>query len=178
MVILPEIIGVLPSKNTSRSQCILSNTLLTTISFIKDRAHLSTFKFFIFEKFSCFVVLVVFLVIVQSPELLSVWFCEKITFFLNFVSYHIFAIYVGGASLGLPTACRLIAVSGARLSSADGLVVRCIKMHNHVKSAITICLQFISNMFSIYKCIPTHRGSAPVFMPTKSSVIKDLCKLD
>ena len=30
--------------------------------------------------------------------------CEKITFFPNFFSYHIFAIYVGGASLGLPTA--------------------------------------------------------------------------
>ena len=76
---------------------------------VKDSAHLSTFKFFIFEKFSCFIVLVVFLVIVQSPELISVWFCEKMTFFfLNFISYHIFAIYVGGASLGLPTACRLI----------------------------------------------------------------------
>ena len=39
---------------------------------LKDRAHLSTFKFFIFEKFSCFIVLVVFLVIVQSSELVSV----------------------------------------------------------------------------------------------------------
>ena len=39
---------------------------------IKDRAHLSTFKFFIFEKFSCFIVLEVFLVIVQSSELISV----------------------------------------------------------------------------------------------------------
>ena len=109
----------------------------------KDRAHLSTFKMFIFDKFSCFIVLVVFLVIVQSSELFSVWFCEKMTFFPNFFSYHIFTIYVGGASLGLPTACRLIAVSGARLPSVDGLVVRCIKMHHHVKSAITICLQFI-----------------------------------
>ena len=44
---------------------------------VKDRAHLSTFKFFIFEKFSCFIVLVVFLVIVQSSELISEWFCEK-----------------------------------------------------------------------------------------------------
>ena len=139
----------------------------------KDRAHLSTFKFFIFEKFSCFIVLVVILVIVQSSELVSVWFCGKWHFFKN-----IFAIYVGGASLGLPTSCRLIAVSGARLPSGDGLVVRCIKMHHHVKSAITICLQFISNMFTKYKCIPTHRGSAPVFMPTKSSVTRDLCKLD
>ena len=105
----------------------------------KDIAHLSTFKIFIFEKFSCFIVLVVFLVIAQSPELVSVWFCEKMTFFPNFFSNHIFAIYVGEASLGLPTACRLIAVSGARLPSVDGLVVRCIKMHHHVKSAITIC---------------------------------------
>ena len=107
---------------------------------VKDRAHLSTFKIVIFEKFSCFIVLVVFLVIVQSSELVSVWFCEKMTFFPNFFSYHIFAIYVGGASLGRPTACRLIAVSKARLPSVDGLVVRCIKMHHHVKSAITICL--------------------------------------
>ena len=94
---------------------------------IKDRAHLSTFKFVIFEKFSCFIVLVVFLVIVQSSELISVWFCEKMTFKKKIISYHIFAIYVGGASLGVPTACRLIAVSGARLPSANGLVVRCIK---------------------------------------------------
>ena len=111
--------------------------------YFKDRAHRSTFKIFIFEKFSCFIVQVVFLVIVQSSELVSVWFCEKMTFFPNFFSYHIFAIYVGGASLGLPTACRLIAVSGTRLPSVDGLVARCIKMHHHVKSAITICLQFI-----------------------------------
>ena len=47
---------------------------------IKDRAHLSIFKFVIFEKFSCFIVLVVFLVVVQSSELISVWFCEKMTF--------------------------------------------------------------------------------------------------
>ena len=107
----------------------------------KDRAHLSTFKIFIFEKFSCFIVLVVFLVIVQSSELCD--FVKKMTFFPNFFSNRIFAIYVSGASLGLPTACRLIAVSGARLPSVDGLVVRCIKMHHHVKSAITICLQFI-----------------------------------
>ena len=94
---------------------------------VKDRAHLSTFKIVIFDKFSCFIVLVVFLVIVQSSELISVWFCEKMTFKKKIISYHIFAIYVGGASLGVPTACRLIAVSGARLPSADGLAVRCIK---------------------------------------------------
>ena len=117
--------------------------LINNLTSFKDRAHLSTFKIFIFAKFSCFIVLVVFLVIVQSSELVSVWFCENMTFFPNFFSNHIFAIYVGGASLGLPTACRLIAVSGARLPSVDGLVVRWIKIHHHVKSAITICLQFI-----------------------------------
>ena len=121
----------------------LANFSITVLSHLKDIAHLSTFKIFIFDKFSCFIVLIVFLVIVQSSELVSVWFCEKMTFFPNFLSYHIFAIYVGGASLGLPTACGLIAVSGARLPSVDGLVVRCIKMHHQVKSAITICLQFI-----------------------------------
>ena len=42
------------------------------LNWLKDRAHLSTFKFVIFEKFSCFIVLVVFLVIVQSSELISV----------------------------------------------------------------------------------------------------------
>ena len=116
----------------------------------KDRAHLSTFKFFIFDEFSCLIVLVVFWLLSNHQN----WFlCDfvkkKWHFFLNFISFHIFAIYVGGASLGLPTACRLIAVSGARLPSVDGLVVRCIKMHHHVKSAITICLQFTSNMFTI-----------------------------
>ena len=119
--------------------------------FVKDRAHLSTFKIFIFEKFSCFIVLVVFLVIVQSSELVSVWFCEKMTFFPNFFSYHIFAIYVGGASLGLPTACRLIAVSAARLPSVDGLVVMCIKMHHHVKSAITICFKTCLGYIRVYQ---------------------------
>ena len=47
---------------------------------VKDRAHLSTFKFFILEKFSCIVVLIVFFVIVQSSGLTSVWFREKMTF--------------------------------------------------------------------------------------------------
>ena len=98
-----------------------------THGFLKDRAHLSTFKFFILEKFSCIVVLIVFFVIVQSSWLISVWFREKMTFFLNFISFHIFAIYVGGACWGLPAACRLIAVSGARLPSVDGLTVRYIK---------------------------------------------------
>ena len=111
------------------SVALIQQILMTnhTSGWVKDRAHLSTFKIFIFEKFSCFIVLGVFLVIVQSSEMISVWFCEKMTFFPNFFSYHIFAIYVGGASLGLPTACRLIAVSGARLPSANGLVVRWVK---------------------------------------------------
>ena len=57
------------------------NFIRTPLKFVlKDRAHLSTFKFVIFEKFSCFIVLVVFLVVVQSSELISVWFCEKMTF--------------------------------------------------------------------------------------------------
>ena len=113
-----------PSHYPNKCWSIVNWTLVNKL---KDRAHLSTFKFSIFEKFSCFIVLVVFLVIVQSSELISVWFCEKMTFKIFFISYHIFAIYVGGASLGVPTACRLIAVSGARLPSADGLAVRCIK---------------------------------------------------
>ena len=78
--------------------------------------------------------------------MISVWFCENMTFFPNFYSYHIFAIYVGGASLGLPTACRLIAVSGARLPSVDGLVVRCIKMHlpsQYVCNLFKTCLRYI-----------------------------------
>ena len=50
---------------------------------------------------------------------------------------------MGGASLRLPAACRLIAVSAACLPSVNGLVVRCLKMHRHVKPAIAICFQFI-----------------------------------
>ena len=98
-------------------------------------------------------------------------------FFPNFFSYHIFTIYVGGASLGLPTACRLIAVSGARLPSVDGLVVRCIKMHHHVKSAITICF----NLFKIclrYIRVYQHTEALLLVLPAKSSVMGDLCKLD
>ena len=100
---------------------------VSSIKRVKDRAHLSTFQFFILEKFSCIVVLIVFFIIVQSSGLISVWFREKMTFFINFISFHIFAIYVGGACWGLPAACRLIAVSGARLPSVDGLTVRYIK---------------------------------------------------
>ena len=120
---------------------------------LKDWTHLSAFKCLILEKFSCFIVQVVFFGIFQTSELIYVWFREKWHFFLNFTSSHIFAIYVGGASLWLPADCTLIAVSGARLPSVDGLVVRCIKMYRHVKPAIAICLQFISNMFTIDMCI-------------------------
>ena len=71
----------------------------------KDRAHLSTFKIFIFEKFSCFIVLVVFLVVVQSSELISVWFCEKMTFFPNFlVNTSLRYMWAG-----LPWGCRSLA---------------------------------------------------------------------
>ena len=80
---------------------------------------------------------------------------KNIIFFLNRISYHIYhAISVGGTSLGLPAACKLIAVSRARLPSVDGQAVKAIKMHHQVKSAITIRLQFISNMFTIeiYVC--------------------------
>ena len=89
------------NQATGSGQC---NALVLILS-LKDRAHLSTFKIFICEKFSCFIVLVVFLVIVQSSELVSVWFCEKMTFFPNVFSYHIFAIYVGGAADRLQANC-------------------------------------------------------------------------
>ena len=75
---------------------------------------------------------------------------------------------MGGASLRLPAAYRLITVSGARLLSVDGLAVSCIKMHHHVKPAITICLQFISNLITITTCIQTREGSAPVFCLQKA----------
>ena len=67
----------LRSSNIKHIEC---KAWIMNYRYLKDRAHLSTFKFFIFDKFSCFIVLVVFLVIVQSSVLVSVWFCEKITF--------------------------------------------------------------------------------------------------
>ena len=134
---------------------------------LKDRAHLSTFKFFILEKFSCIVVLIVFFVIVQSSGLTYVWFREKTTFFLNFISFHIFAIYVGGACWGLPAACGLIAVSGARLPSVDGQTVRYIKNapllnmpSKYVCDLFQTCFRY---MYVWYK----HTGT----LPTGSSVI-------
>ena len=137
---------------------------------IKDRAHLSTFEFFILEKFSCIVVLIVFFVIVQSSGLISVWFRQKMTFFINFISFHIFAIYVGGACWGLPAACRLIAVSGARLPSVDGLTVRYIKNAPLLNLPSKYVCDLISNLFSIHvRAIQTYRDYAPV--PTGSSVI-------
>ena len=49
-------------------RCDIFSTLIENP--FKDTAHLSTFKIFIFEKLSCLIVLVVFLVIVQSSELI------------------------------------------------------------------------------------------------------------
>ena len=115
------------TENAASGQKPLHVIYVITYTRLKDRAHLSTFEFFILEKFSCIVVLIVFFVIVQSSGLISVLFRQKMTFFINFISFHIFAIYVGGACWGLPAACRLIAVSGARLPSVDGLTVRYIK---------------------------------------------------
>ena len=75
--------------------------------------------------------------------IITIDFCVILTFFPYFFSYHIFAIYVGGASLGLPTACRLIAVSGARLPSVDGLVVRSIKY----TTMLNLPSQYVCNLF-------------------------------
>ena len=104
------------------------------------------------------------MVIVQSSELISVWFCEKNVLVTTSLR-HMWA--------GLPWGCRQLAVSGARLPSIDGLVVRCIKMHYHVKSAITICLQFISNMFRLIR-VYQHTEAVFLCLPTKSSVVRDL----
>ena len=138
---------------------------------LKDRAHLSTFKFFILEKFSCIVVLIVFFVIVQSSGLTYVWFREKTTFFLNFISFHIFAIYVGGACWGLPAACGLIAVSGARLPSVDGLTVRYIKNapllnmpSKYVCDLFQTCFRY---MYVWYK----HTGTLPLCLTVALSFI-------
>ena len=79
-----------------------------SLKIFKDRAHLLAFKFFILEKFSCFIVLLFFFCyfpIIRTDSCVISW---KITFFLNFISCHIFAIYVGGACLRLPATCRLI----------------------------------------------------------------------
>ena len=82
---------------------------------------------------------------------------EKMTFSLNFINYHIFAIYVGGASSELPDVCRLIAVSGARLPSFDGLAVSCIKctamlnlQSQYVYCLLQICLRYIYIYIYIY----------------------------
>ena len=145
-------------------------TLLYSVM-LKDRAHLSTFKFFILEKFSCIVVLIVFFVIVQSSGLTSVWFREKMTFFINYISFHIFAIYVGGACWGLPAACRLIAVSGARLPSVDGLTVRYIKNapllnlpSKYVCDLFQTCFRY---MYVWYK----HTGTLPLCIQVALSFI-------
>ena len=75
----------------------------------KDRAHLSTFKIVIFDKFSCFIVLVVFLVIVQSSELISVWFCEKMTFIIIIKKKLLVTISLRYMWAGLPWGCRPLA---------------------------------------------------------------------
>ena len=67
---------------------------------LKDRAHLSTFEFFILEKFSCIVVLIVFFVIVQSSGLISVWFRQNMTFFINFISFIYLCDICGRGLLG------------------------------------------------------------------------------
>ena len=156
--------------------CAGSNIVLCCIELwsgfrLKDRAHLSTFKFFILEKFSCIVVLIVFFVIVQSSGLTYVWFREKTTFFLNFISFHIFAIYVGGACWGLPAACGLIAVSGARLPSVDGLTVRYIKNapllnmpSKYVCDLFQTCFRY---MYVWYK----HTGTLPLCLQVALSFI-------
>ena len=128
-----------------------------------------------FQIFHCFIVLVVFFVTTQSSESIYAWFRKKLHFLLNFISYHIFAIYVSGASLGLSAACGLIAVSETCLPSVDALTVRCIKMHHHVQPAIT-CLQFSSNIFMTDTCAQTHRDSAPVCVARCSTLIGDLWK--
>ena len=79
-----------------------------SLKILKDRAHLLAFKFFILGKFSCFIVLLFFFCyfpIIRTDSCVISW---KITFFKNFISCHIFAIYVGGACFRLPAACRLI----------------------------------------------------------------------
>ena len=152
-------------------QTIDTPVIWDAIAVIKDRAHLSTFKFFILEKFSCIVVLIVFFVIVQSSGLTHVWFREKTTFFLNFISFHIFAIYVGGACWGLPAACGLIAVSGARLPSVDGLTVRYIKNapllnmpSKYVCNLFQTCFRY---MYVWYK----HTGTLPLCLQVALSFI-------
>ena len=106
-------------------------------------------SFFILDSFSCVIVPAVFFCYCPVIRIDACMISRKMTFSLNFISYHIFAIYVSAASSELPDVCRLIAVSGARLPSFDGLAVSCMKMDRHVKFAITICFQFTSNMFKI-----------------------------
>ena len=95
----------LPPKKKKKKKKKKNHTVCGLVKDIKDRAHLSTFKIFIFEKFSCFIVLVVFLVIVQSSELVSVWFCEQMTFFPNFL----ITTSLRYMWAGLPWGCRPLA---------------------------------------------------------------------
>ena len=106
---------------------------------LKDRAHQTTFKIFIFEKFSCFIVLVVFLVIVQSSELVSVWFCKKkMTFFLIFLVTTSLRYMWAGLPLGLPTACRLIRLSTLR-PVANDLLNDALRLDNELSALAATC---------------------------------------
>ena len=51
-------------------------------------------------------------------------------------------------------------------------------MYHHIKSAITICLQIMSNMFTIEYLRDNTGGSAPMYLSTYRPVIRDLCKVD
>ena len=114
---------------------------------VKDRAHVSTFKIFIFDKFSCFIVLVVFLVIAQSSEFISLWFCEKKMTLVKILPY--LCDICGRGLLG--AADRMQAVSGACLPSVDGLVVRCIQATglDAWASSVKCPARFVSHLHEI-----------------------------
>ena len=78
--------------------------------------------------------------------------CKKMTFFLNFIIYHIFAIYVGGASLGLPTAlqanCSQWGSFAIGRRSGRKVYKKCTTMLNlpsqYVCNLFQTCLRYIS----------------------------------
>ena len=111
----------------------------------KDSCCQSTFEFFILEKYSCLIVVVVFLLLLLILSNHQDWFpCDfvkKMTFFLSFISH----LFIGAAGL-LQSTCSW----WGRMPSVDSLVGRCIfSAPLSIKSTITICLQFISNVFTI-----------------------------
>ena len=66
------------SQNLNVSRLVLTLSLPKPLKpGVEDTDYLSTFKCFILDKFSCFIVLVVFFVNAQSSELISVRFHEK-----------------------------------------------------------------------------------------------------